>query len=352
MRRKYSKILVLGYFGYRTNQLDGQTVKTRNILELLKKKYPNNHTVKYFDTEELHYNVFSLFTMLWFVCRSCTVIYLPAHNNLARFASPLLFLSKLFGFQIVYVVVGGWLAKFLQDHPNVRKSIAQYVGILTETIIVKEQLEKLFDFKNVKVFPNFRLEVPSAHSTTPTKHSEFRIVFMARIHRMKGLDWMDVLASHIEGKYEKGAVAIDFFGPLNSEDESSFYEILSRNKDTMSYHGTLEPSDIVQTLSRYDVLILPTHYFTEGFPGSVLDAYRSGIPVVVTDWLHAKQFVKNGETGFIVPFESGEKDLCDRVDYLIQNPEELKRLKQQALEQSLLYSPDAAWQILELYLND
>ena len=29
------KVLVLGYFGYRSNQLDGQTIKTRNIMRLL-----------------------------------------------------------------------------------------------------------------------------------------------------------------------------------------------------------------------------------------------------------------------------------------------------------------------------
>lgn len=28
------KVLVLGYFGYNTNQLDGQTVKTRHIYTL------------------------------------------------------------------------------------------------------------------------------------------------------------------------------------------------------------------------------------------------------------------------------------------------------------------------------
>lgn len=32
------KILVLGYFGYQTNQLDGQTVKTRDLYRLAKEQ--------------------------------------------------------------------------------------------------------------------------------------------------------------------------------------------------------------------------------------------------------------------------------------------------------------------------
>ena len=32
------KILVIGYFGYKSNQLDGQTIKTRNVYKLIKLK--------------------------------------------------------------------------------------------------------------------------------------------------------------------------------------------------------------------------------------------------------------------------------------------------------------------------
>ena len=166
---------------------------------------------------------------------------------------------------------------------------------------------------------------------------------------MKGLDWMDALASHVEKNYERGPVKIDFYGPINPNDNDYFSEILSRHK-SMNYLGVLDPSDIVKTLSEYDVLVLPTHFFTEGFPGSVLDAYRSGIPVIVTEWLHAKQFVRDGESGFIIPFEHGDQDLCEKVDYLINNPNKLKNLKRQAYAESLRYTPEAGWKILKEYL--
>ena len=43
-------MLVLGYFGNRTNKLDGQTVKTRDVYRLAKEQYGD--CVEYFDTED------------------------------------------------------------------------------------------------------------------------------------------------------------------------------------------------------------------------------------------------------------------------------------------------------------
>lgn len=348
-REKQLRIVVLGYFGYRSNQLDGQTVKTRNILDLLRDKC-EGASIQHFDTEQLHHNPLSIFTMLRRVCWCDRLIYVPASNNLIHFAPLLAVLAKLFRFKVIHLVVGGWLAEWLQQYPKSKRAVAKYDVILTETKIDKEKLERLFGFQHVRVFPNFRMDSQEDLLTQSNSiRTDFRIVFMARIHRMKGLDWMDALASHVEQSYEPGSVKIDFYGPINQEDNEYFSEILSRHK-SMKYLGVLEPSDIVKTLSKYDVLVLPTHFFTEGFPGSILDAYRSGIPVIVTEWLHAKQFVRDGESGFIIPFKHGEQDLCKKVDYLINNPDKLKDFQRQAYAESFRYTPEAGWEILKEYL--
>ena len=48
-----NKILVLGYFGLQTNQLDGQTVKTRDLYRLVSQEFDN---VEYYDTEDFKIN--------------------------------------------------------------------------------------------------------------------------------------------------------------------------------------------------------------------------------------------------------------------------------------------------------
>lgn len=48
-----NKVLVLGYFGNLTNQLDGQTVKTRDVYRLAKEQL-TDCDIEYFDTQSLH----------------------------------------------------------------------------------------------------------------------------------------------------------------------------------------------------------------------------------------------------------------------------------------------------------
>ena len=76
-----SKVLVLGYFGYLTDQLDGQTVKTRDVYRLVEEQL-GECKVDYFDTQEFQNNKMKIFTMFWKIMRCKTLFYLPAHNNL------------------------------------------------------------------------------------------------------------------------------------------------------------------------------------------------------------------------------------------------------------------------------
>ena len=93
-------------------------------------------------------------------------------------------------------------------------------------------------------------------------------------------------------------------------------------------------------------MLLPTHYYTEGLPGSVVDAYMSGIPIIVSKWKHAGEFVKDGETGFIIPFENGEKELCKKIEFLLQNPKLLSEMKRNAYRESFRFTSSNAWNII------
>lgn len=341
------RFLVLGYFGYRTNKLDGQTVKTRDLFRLVNEQNPNK-LVGYYDTEDLKYNKLSIFKMFWEVVRCKTLIYLPAHNNL-KFFFPLLFLfSKLFHTDIHYFVIGGWLKEFLLNLPIHRRMLGCISGIHTETKRMKNELEYNYHFKNVDTFPNFRF-----FDFTPLREEtdKLRIVFMARVMKQKGLDWMFELADYIDKNQLHNRFTITFFGQINNDD----YEYFNQKVQLYSfveYKNSLQPSEIHYTLSQYDVLLLPTHFYTEGLPGSVVDAYISGIPVIVTDWKHAREFVEDGVSGYIVPFENGQQQMIERVMQLERNKELLKQLQNNALEKRIEFAPPSINDILDNNLGD
>lgn len=320
------KLLVLGYFGYNTNQLDGQTVKTRDVYRLTKEQIGDSK-VDYFDTQDLQKNVFLVFKMFWKIICCSTLFYLPAHNNLKVFFPVIYCLSIIFRVRIQYFVVGGWLREFLVNLPVHRFMLKHIKGIHVETKRLKKELEGSYNFKNVDIFPNFRFFdfVPR-----PTKSDKLRIVFLARVMKQKGLDWIFALADYIEEYGLQDKFSITFFGQRADEDNTYFEENVAKYS-FVEYRGALQPAEIYETLGQYDLMLLPTHFYTEGLPGSVVDAYISGIPVVVTEWKHSREFVDDGKSGFIVPFENGQHEMIEKVVLLERNRELLDEMKANAL---------------------
>lgn len=333
-----SDFLVFGYFGLVTNQLDGQTVKTRSVHRLLEEKLHGN--VSFYDTEKLKKSKVSLSSALLKLAKHKEIIYLPAGNNLKKFFPLLFFLSKLFSFNIHYFVVGGWLPKLLETHPSLKWMLKKISNIFVETTLMQKKLTDELGFDNISIFPNFRFVKYSKFQSDISKNSMFKVVFMSRISRMKGIDFVF--------KYAKIApvnTQIDFYGPINKDDKCYFLQNIEDNSNT-KYLGILQPEAINGTLAEYDVMVLPTMYFTEGLPGAIVDAYSAGIPVIATKWVHAHEFVLDGETGFSIPFENGFDCFVEKLNSLNENRVLLKNMKNNATVFAKKFNSDYAWSII------
>ncbi len=342
--RKRGGLLVLGNFGYENNQLDGQTIKTRNVYELVTRY--KSEEVEYFDTQCLHKRPWMIVKLCYLIIGCNTLLYLPAQNNLRYFLPVIYLLSKLFSYSVVYIMIGGWLPEFLTTHNRYLKYIASMRWIFAETERVQIELEKKFDLKNVGLLHNFRM-VDTLYDGKVGRWTSLRIVFMARIMKQKGLDYMFALAQYICENDLSRDMQVDFYGQIAKDDKPYFEENLKKYSSCSHYMGELQPNEIYETLSHYDVLALPTHFYTEGFPGSILDAYISGIPVVVTEWKHAHEFVKDSVTGIIVPFENGEGQFVQAFRLLYREPKFLQELKINVRDVRKNYMPQHIWQVLQ-----
>lgn len=327
-------ILIIGYFGYQTNQLDGQTIKTRDIYQLIKEQYPED-IIEYYDTQLFKKNRRSIFTMFRKVCKTNKLVYLPANNNL-KYIFPILFiLSKAIRFSINYYVVGGWLSNYIKDLPIHRWMLRSIKGIHCETMRLKSDLETLHGFNNVDIFPNFRF---FDYKPQRINSNRLRLVFMARVMLQKGIDWIFYLSDYIMNNGMDDKISITFYGQINEEDSDYFLENVSKY-NFVDYKGALQPDEIYETLSKYDCMLLPTHFYTEGLPGSIVDAYISGIPVIATEWLNAHEFIENGKSGFIIPFENGEDDMIEYVLKLNENRNLLYEMQSYVLRKRIEFAP-------------
>jgi glycosyltransferase involved in cell wall biosynthesis len=86
-------------------------------------------------------------------------------------------------------------------------------------------------------------------------------------------------------------------------------------QDQVKFLGTR--NDVPELLSKAHIFVLPSNW--EGFPISILEAMRAGLPVVASDVGGVSEAVTDGETGSLVP--RGNVDvLRDRLLALLHNP--------------------------------
>jgi len=334
------KILVLGFFGYLTNQIDGQTIKTRDVYSLLKTKCTEE--IVYFDTQSFKTSKLNLLKMLLMVLKADNIFYLPAHNNL-KYLFPIIYLlSKISNTKLNYLVVGGWLFEFLKNKPLHRYILKNIEGIYTETDNLYMNLQK-YNLNNLNKLHNFRIvDFPNIHDIDKSK-KEIRLVFMARVHPLKGTDLLFEIEKRLNdmGMHH---VSIDIYGPIFKDYEEDFLRKIENS--SVKYCGVVDPSNVYLTLQDYDLMLFPTKYYTEGFPGTILDAYISLIPVVASNWLNAKKFIDDKKTGYIIDFNNDEL-FIEKVIDLVKNPNYIYSLKDNIKDKRNDYSCEKAWEILE-----
>jgi glycosyltransferase involved in cell wall biosynthesis len=317
------KILIIGHFGFKTHKLDGQIVKTRTIVELLSKV--DFIDLRLIDTQEIRTNRLKILKVFKCILTTQHIIQIPAKDALT-FIFPFVFiLSKIKKVQFSLINIGGWLDIYLKKRFILRFMLKSIDNLFIETKLLKTEIENKYNFKNVIYLPNFRV-----HEFIPVhiyNSKQLNLVFMSRINKKKGIDLIFRMVDNFALSKDFD-IRVDFFGPINPTDRVYFFNEIKSRKN-IKYKGILHPKDIHKTLSKYDILLLPTKYFTEGFPGAILDAYISGIPVIVSKWKYSHEFVEHGKSGFIFPLNS-EKMFHEYIKLLYYNKTLLKKMKIEA----------------------
>lgn len=340
---KTDKVLVLGYFGYSNNQLDGQTVKTRNIYELLKN---NSYNVDFYDTQMFQKNKLSFLTMIRKTIVSRQIIIIPGRNSL-KLVFPMIYaLSKIFRRELLFIPVGGWLSEAIKNKSIYQRMLKGCKSVMPQTQKEAEALRSLYNMTNVDYFPNFRI---STFIPEIKVNKRLKLVFYARIHKKKGLDIVFYIAEKIKNNLSLKGITIDFYGQFNEPDKEYFLNMVNKY-DFVQYKGFIQPENVYTTLSNYDILLFPTRYIVnEGFPGSILDSYMSGVPVIASNWIHAYEFVNDRVSGFVCDIENIEQ-FYEKVIYLNDNRDILLKMKQNAYEESKKYSTESALKIISKHL--
>src|SRR5699024_4055944 len=114
----------------------------------------------------------------------------------------------------------------------------------------------------------------------------------------------------------------------------------------VKYKGVIPYNNTVSIIKDYYLLLFPTKYFTEGIPGSIIDSYFSGVPVVASKWESWEDVINYGETGYTYQF-GNEKEFNELVLQLTGNIELVEKMSIKCIEESKKYTAHEAMGVLK-----
>lgn len=274
----------------------GETAKNQILLNRFETLLKRICVVDTYKWKRNPYSIMRLFCTLLFMPKSYFVISVYQRSAYRLFQLlQILHLKR----NIIYWAIGGAFA----DMIKAEKFSAYPYKIVDKFIVEGKKMQSIlyeYGFKNVYVVPNTKpiLYIPPKKRKAQT----IRFVFLSRIIPEKGCDYICRSAKEINELGYTDKYIIDFYGSIDKH-----YEVLFKAQldclPNVNYKGFLNLQSVenYDVLASYDVMLFPTYYPSEGFPGVIIDAFIAGLPVIASDWNFNNEVVIHNKNGILIP---------------------------------------------------
>lgn len=337
-RRKLKmKIGVIGAFGFDTLDTGGQPVKTRALYYGLTERY-GYEKLEFVETMGWRKKPLKVLKQFLKVANNCErLIMLPAENGLGVFAILLVLYKR--NRKIFYDVIGGWLPTYIERKKWIGKLLRQFDGIWVETNQMKKDLENQ-GLTNVVTIPNFKnLDILKENEIHYNREYPLPVCTFSRINKGKGIEDAITVVTMINQKYGKVIYKLDIYGAIGEEYVDEFTKIRNSFPEYISYKGIVPADRSVETVKKYFLLLFPTRFYTEGIPGTLIDAYCAGVPVVSALWLNYVGVFEDEVTGYGYSFGDME-EFEKKLECAALNVEKTNLLKKNCLCKAHSFSKD------------
>ena len=345
MSKRRTLVSVIGHFAFGKDYLDGQTVKTKIVTDELSKQLGNNEVIM-FDTAGGKRTLLKAPFQAMKALKKCrNVVILPAHNGLRVYAPLLSFFRMFFKKRkLHYVVIGGWLPEFLQKRKRLAKQLKRFDGIYVETNTMKNALEKQ-GFTNIFVMPNCKnLQILTPDELVYPKGEPYKLCTFSRVTKEKGIEDAVKAVKQVNEESGRTVYTLDIYGQVDSNQTQWFEDLKQSFPEYVQYCGVVDYDKSVEVLKNYFALLFPTYFYTEGIPGTIIDAYAAGIPVIASKWESFSDIINNG-TGIGYDFDSGN-GLTEILLLAANTPTMLLDKKPQCLTEAEKYKTESAIKVL------
>ena len=335
---KDRKIGIIGHFGGTENILDGQTIKTKILYNEINKA--TKWKIIKVDTYYKKRKPIKLFIDTFKCLLNTKDIIVLLSGNGMRFYFPLLsFFSRKFNTKIYHDVIGGNLDVYVSKYPKFEKYLNSFQVNWVETEGMKKGLIKQ-KIENCEVMPNFkRLPIVNGNMSQIEFLEPYCFCIFSRVMKEKGIEEAIEAIEEINEEVGRTICNLDIYGRIDDGYVKRFDEVLRRATPAVRYKGMVPYDKSVDTIKEYYALLFPTHWNGEGFPGTIVDAFSAGIPVIATDWNCNGEIVDNGINGILYPNEE-IRTLKEAIECLVNNVRIIGKMKKNCIESAKQYQPD------------
>ena len=168
-------------------------------------------------------------------------------------------------------------------------------------------------------FPNIRKK---PDTPAPERKRCRKFLFLSQVFPEKGIGELLEAFRRLYGEFPDSR--LDIYGPIPAarftSDDACYSEEDFRHPG-VRYLGLVKPDRIYETIGKYDVLVLPTWFSGEGYPGVIVEAYQMGSPVIATNWQSIPDIVDNTSGLLVEPkdptslFHAMKRLYCDERLY-------------------------------------
>lgn len=150
------------------------------------------------------------------------------------------------------------------------------------------------------------------------KNDKITFGYIGRIIPEKGVTNLLEAFSNLEKKYNNIKLKIAGDGPILESLKEKY------NSDNIEYLGKISYEEVMYLSNELDIFVHPSQY-PEGLPTSILEAGIMKTAIIATDRGGTIEVINAEKLGYIV--EENVEDLQEKMEYLINNPNEIEELK-------------------------
>ena len=331
------KIGLIGRTGEGKQLFDGQTVKTRNMLKLLRDEYGSRSviTVDTFDWRHRFLQIIVETCRCLLECKD--IVVLLSENGRRAFFPVLAFSARTRGTRVYQNLIGGALARNLNKYPQWVNYLNEYKVNWVESHQLVAELSAR-GISNAKYLPNFKYFKSSEVSNKRGHGGKWRFCTFSRVMEQKGVG--DAIRT-VESLNDFNIIDCELhvYGPIDKEYQSTFNTLLEEAQHC-KYVGSVSADEGVDMVRNYDALLFPTKWRGEGIPGTVIDALAAGVPIIGAHWEYFDEMLQEGVTGFSYEFGHNELLADTILKFVALTNDERNAMGLSCLERAKAYTPE------------